>query len=80
MAVSEFEKFLRGFPGMSAKTIVAIVEHVEGMEREGDIWVAEVNHARVPVQTVRVYGLEISLDANGNAVSVEFPHGAVVPE
>ncbi|RLK22673.1 hypothetical protein DER29_0512 [Micromonospora sp. M71_S20] len=38
----------------------------------------DVVGARVPVETVEVYGLSIGLDANGNAATVGFPHGAEV--
>lgn len=72
--MGEFEKFLRSFPGMSAKTIVAIVEYVEGIERE-DVDAVEVHHARVPVDRVEAFGLTVEIDASGNAVRVEFPHG-----
>jgi hypothetical protein len=34
-----------------------------------------VSGARVPVEHVTAYGLEISLDANGNAATVGFPYG-----
>lgn len=42
----------------------------------------EIARARVPVDRVMVGGLEIELDANGNAVSVTFPSymGAEVTE
>ncbi|MCX5119239.1 hypothetical protein OG992_18800 [Micromonospora sp. NBC_00362] len=34
--------------------------------------------ARVPVEIVEAYGLSIEVDANGNAATVTFPHGAEV--
>lgn len=34
--------------------------------------------ARVAVETADVYGLSIEVDANGNAATVGFPHGAEV--
>jgi hypothetical protein len=55
------------------------LDAVAGYLRDPDNapWVAtvEVIGARVPIETVEVYGLEITVDANGNAVHISSPHG-----
>lgn len=40
----------------------------------------EIVGARVQVERVEAYGLRIGLDANGNAVTIEFPYGAEVTQ
>jgi hypothetical protein len=40
----------------------------------------EVVGARLAVETVTAYGLDIGVDANGNAAWVGFPYGADVTE
>lgn len=35
----------------------------------------EIDGARVPVETVQIYGLTIEVDANGNAVTVSSERG-----
>lgn len=57
----------------SQKKIDAILGYI----RDNDLWVGsvEVIGARVAIETVEVYGLEITVDANGNAVHVSSPHG-----
>ena len=35
----------------------------------------EVIGARLGVETIEAYGLEITLDANGNAAEIRSPHG-----
>lgn len=45
-----------------------------------EISAVEVLGARVPVETVEVYGLTITLDANGNAVQISSPWGLEVAE
>lgn len=37
---------------------------------------AEIEGGRVAIEHVEVYGLEIGVDANGNASTVQFPYGA----
>lgn len=39
----------------------------------------EVDGARVPVETVQIYGLTIEVDANGNAVTVSSERGEMRP-
>jgi hypothetical protein len=46
----------------------------------GDLATVEVCGARVAVEAVEVYGLSISVDANGNAVDVSSPFGMGVVE
>jgi hypothetical protein len=41
----------------------------------GDALAVEVHGARVPVEVVEAYGLDIEVDANGNAVTVSSPWG-----
>lgn len=77
--MSELERFLSGLPGkISRKNITAIMEYVEANPANGVVESVELANARVPVETVSVYGLEIALDASGNAVTVGFPAGAEV--
>jgi hypothetical protein len=42
------------------------------------VWSVGVDGARVGVETIAIHGLEITLDANGNAESVSSPHGLIV--
>lgn len=79
--MSELAQYLRETLPMSAhKHVEAIVEYVTTMPLYAAVETAEVNYARVPVETVHAYGLELRLDASGNAVTVTFPHGAEVIE
>lgn len=38
----------------------------------------DVVGAKIPVEYVTMFGLEISVDANGNAVEVSSPHGFLI--
>lgn len=40
----------------------------------------EVDGARVPIETVEIYGLEIGVDANGNAACVSSQWGFVLED
>lgn len=60
-------------PKNSHKHIEAILDYFAD---EPDIYAAEINGARVQIEQVSAYGLGIAIDANGNAVTVDFPHGA----
>jgi hypothetical protein len=61
-------------PKAAHKHIGAILDNfmIEAVEA------VEILGARVQVEQVEAYGLTIGLDANGNAVTVEFPYGAEV--
>lgn len=77
--MDDFRQFLAGLPGkMSKKTIDAIVEHVENEPAGGVVETVELADARVPVGHVTAYGLDIAVDANGRAVTVDFPAGTEV--
>lgn len=45
----------------------------------GDFRAVDVVGAKVPVDYVTAYGLDISVDANGNAVDVSSPYGFLLP-
>lgn len=62
-----------------ASTLADALESVGFLHRNNPE-VVEVIGARVPVETVEVYGLTIRLDANGNAVSITSPYGLEVVE
>jgi len=62
-------------PKSGQKHIPVILNFVADMLQVEEV---EIHHARVAVETVSVYGLTIALDANGEAVTVEFPRGAVI--
>lgn len=47
-------------------------------EHLGNVWRLEVPSARVAVETVHAYGLELDVDANGRAAAIEFPDPAEV--
>jgi hypothetical protein len=51
-----------------------------GAVLDGTPVTVEVAGARVPVETVEVYGLVIRLDANGRAASIHHPEGLEVTE
>ena len=42
------------------------------------VYAVTVEKSRMGVETIQAYGLTITLDANGDAARVEFPHGAEV--
>lgn len=44
----------------------------------GDFTAVDVVGAKIPVEYVTMFGLEISVDANGNAVEVSSPHGFLI--
>ncbi len=73
--MASFREFLVDtLPKAAHKKIDAIVAEFEACTSE-KIGRVEVEGARVGVETIEVYGLEISLDANGNAVAVTSPYG-----
>lgn len=79
--MDDFREFLAGLPGkMSQKNLDAIVEHVEALMPPETVNTVEVLDARIPTHHVRAHGLDIMLDASGNAVAVIFPHGGMVTE
>jgi hypothetical protein len=79
--MDDLAEYLRSIlPKGAHKHVDDIVEYVTTMPLYAAVETAEVNYARVPVETVRAYGLELRLDASGNAVTVTFPHGAEVIE
>lgn len=61
-------------PKAAHKKIDDILYEIDfGKERIDSV---EIDGARVPVETITAHGLEIQLDANGNAATVTFPYGA----
>lgn len=64
----------------AASDIVAGLESAGHLWEEGWVQTVEVHHARVIVETIEAYGLVIQLDAHGNAVTVNSPHGFMVIE
>lgn len=77
----ELDEYLRSIlPKGAHKHVGSIVEYVTTMSLYAAVGTAEVNYARVPVESVEAYGLKLRLDASGNAVTVTFPHGAEVIE
>jgi len=76
--VEEFREFLVDLK-VPAKKIDAILEQVETMI---PVYLksVEIDHSHVIVETVTAYGLEIELDAHGEAVTVEFPRSAQISE
>ena len=78
--MEEFREFLKSLPKMSAKTMEALMERVEEMFPVGGVKSVEIDHSHVIVETVTAYGLEIELDAHGNAVTIEFPRSAQITE
>lgn len=74
--MSEHSQFLADLLPKSAHTkIPAILSYFGQAEAASK---ANIVGSRVPVETVEAYGLSIGVDANGNAATVEFPHGAEV--
>ncbi|WP_371409767.1 hypothetical protein OG423_14275 [Micromonospora zamorensis] len=72
--MSEHSKFLADLLPKSAHTkIPAILSYFGQAEATHEV---DVVGARVPVETVEAYGLLIGVDANGNAATITFPHGA----
>jgi predicted transcriptional regulator len=61
-------------PKSQHKKIERIVEAL-ALEDVQTVDEVAVIGARVPVEHVTAYGLEIAVDANGNAVTVGFPYG-----
>lgn len=64
---AQFAAFLEGMKGLGAKRIGEIVAEFERHLPATDVRALLVDDARVTVETVEVYGLEIELDANGRA-------------
>lgn len=60
------------------KVYAALVE--AGAVLDGTATTVEVPNARVPVETVRAFGLEIEVDTFGNAVRVRSEYGLEVVE
>ena len=82
--IDDFTEFYTKTFGSKANQILSETDQkrldaVAGYLRDPDNarWVdkVEVIGARVPIETVEVYGLEITVDANGNAVHISSPHG-----
>ena len=65
--VAQFAAFLETMKGLSAKRVGEIVAEFERHLPATGVRALLVNDARVTVETVEVYGLEIELDANGRA-------------
>lgn len=76
-AVEAAAKVLREFPWDDYGLAQIIARKLEeaGFLVPEDFDTVEVRGARVPVETVEVYGLTITVDANGNAVSITSPYG-----
>jgi hypothetical protein len=62
-------------PKAAHKKIDALVERLIALLPDA-IEAVEIEGARVGVEAIEAYGLEITVDAMGNAASVAFPHGA----
>lgn len=66
--------------------VVAADDVVEALRSAGHLWedgwveTVEVHHSHVVTERVETYGLVIELDALGNAVTVNSPHGFMVIE
>lgn len=83
--IEDFKEFYAGAFGtgkeskLSAadeKRLAAIVKYLDDTMRNASApRMVEVIGARVAIETVEVYGLEITVDANGNAVHISSPHG-----
>lgn len=72
--MSEHSQFLADLLPKSAHTkIPAILSYFGQAE---DVREVDVVGSRVPVETVEAYGLLVGVDANGNAATITFPHGA----
>jgi hypothetical protein len=70
------EQLLDILPRKQHKRIDAILEVVEtAVYPYLAVDEVEVIGARVAVETVSAYGLDIRVDANGNATTVGFPYG-----
>lgn len=77
--LEDLQEFLiETLPKSARKKIFEILEYVDGLDFGADIGEVTIHGARVPVDRVQIHGLSIGVDANGNAVSVEFPYGASV--
>jgi hypothetical protein len=61
-------------PKSQHKKIQRILEAL-GLDEGITVDEVAVSGARVPVEHITAYGLDISLDANGNAATVGFPYG-----
>jgi len=57
------------------KRLAAVVEYLSQAAREDIVGTVEVTGSHVAITTVEAYGLEIGVDAVGNAVTVGSPHG-----
>jgi len=73
--MGSFREFLTDtLPKAAHKKIDAIVAEFDAYTSE-EVTSVDVDGARLAVETVEAYGLEITLDANGNAVSITSPYG-----
>lgn len=61
-----------------ADQVAAMVKFIEGCLDLEAVKTAWPHMTYVEVEHVQAYGLEIGLDANGDACRVEFPYGASV--
>jgi hypothetical protein len=80
--VSAWEDEARDFlesslPKASHKRIPEILRYFLAREPVSEV---EIVGARVELDRVRAYGLDIGLDGHGNAVRVHLPYGAEVTE
>jgi hypothetical protein len=64
-------------PKSAHKKIDEILAHFANL---GFPYVVEVANSRVAVESVTAYGLDLTLDAHGNAVTVESQYGFEVVE
>jgi hypothetical protein len=71
----------------SADRRTELAENIhDALTQAGHLWedgwveTVEVHHARVVTERVEIHGLIIELDALGNAVTVNSPHGFMVVE
>jgi len=72
--MSEHSKFLAGLLPKSAHAKIPEILSYFGQAEE--VHEVDVVGSRVVVETVEAYGLVIGVDANGNAATITFPHGA----
>lgn len=70
------EPLEKAFPRTSKAERDAVVAEIVQRVLHLPIFEVEVIGARMPVETIEAYGLEIHLDANGRAARVVFPDGA----
>lgn len=64
----------------AAGAVRSALEDTGHLFENGWVCAVEVHHARLAVQTVQAYGLTITLDAHGNAVTVSSEDGFMITE